>query len=196
MSILDPLEEQMARGDRWAERMPVLTEKRELIISKLLVPVSANRVVTTRNLPQIIIEAVNNPFYKQLSHLKDYEIVSLDCRGLKKGDAQGWMAIVAKAMEETTNMIVIIENLAEIPSGPLCDDPQYVENLLGHSWKNDKIFFGEYCIDRYKSNLSVILTATPEQKEFLGQRFRTDGYSWCEDFDQELEKIDNELDSL
>lgn len=196
MSILDPLEEQMARGDRWAERMPVLTEKRELIISELLVPVSANRVVTTRNLSQIIIEAVNDLFCKQLSHLKDYEIVSLDCRGLKKGDAQGWMAIVAKAVEETTNMIVIIENLAEIPSGPLCDDPQYVENLLGHSWKNDKIFFGEYCIDRSKSNLSVILTATPEQKEFLGQRFRADGYSWCEDFDQELEKIDNELDSL
>ena len=116
--------------------------------------------------------------------------------GLTKADAQGWMARVAKTVEETSNMIVIIENLAEISSGPLCDDPQYVENLLGHSWKNDKIFFGEYCIDRSKSNLSVILTATPEQKEFLGQRFRTDGYSWCEDFDQELEKIDNELDSL
>ena len=115
---------------------------------------------------------------------------------MKKGDAYGWMASLAKAVEKTPNMIVIIENLAEIPSGPLCDDPQYVENLLGHSWKNDKIFFGEYCIDRYKSNLSVILTATPEQKEFLGQRFRTDGYSWCEDFDVELDKIDNELDSL
>ena len=196
MSLLDPIDEQMALGDRWAERMPVLTEMRELLISELLVSVSANRVVTTRNLPQIIIEAVNDPFCKQLSHLKDYEIVSLDCRGLKKGDAHGWMARVAKTVEETSNMIVIIENLAEIPSGPLCDDPQYVENLLGHSWKNDKIFFGEYCIDRYKSNLSVILTATPEQKEFLGQRFRADGYSWCEDFDQELEKIDNELDSL
>ena len=196
MSLLDPIDEQMARGDRWAERMPVLTEKRELIISELLVPVSANRVVTTRNLPQIIIEAVNDPFYKQLSHLKGYEIVSLDCRGLKKGDAYGWMARVAKTVEETPNMIVIIENLAEIPSGPLCDDPQYVENLLGHSWKNDKIFFGEYCIDRSKSNLSVILTATPEQKEFLGQRFRTDGYSWCEDFDEELAKIDNKIKKL
>ena len=28
------------------------------------------------------------------------------------------------------------------------------------------------------------------------QRFRTDGYSWCEDFDVELDKIDNELGSL
>ena len=196
MSLLDPIDEQMARGDRWAEQMPVLTEKRELIISKLLVPVSANRVVTKRNLPQLICEAITNPISALLSRYKGREVVSLDCRGLKKGDAQGWMARVAKAVEETPNMIVIIENLAEIPSGPLCDDPQYVENLLGHSWKNDKIFFGEYCIDRSKSNLSVILTATPEQKEFLGQRFRADGYSWNEDFDQELEKIDNELDSL
>ena len=196
MSILDPIDEQMARGDRWAEQMPVLTEMRELIISKLLVPVSANRVVTKRNLPQLIYEAITNPISALLSRYKGREVVSLDCRGLKKGDAQGWMARVAKAVEETPNMIVIIENLAEIPSGPLCDDPQYVENLLGHSWKNDMIFFGEYCIDRYKSNLSVILTATPEQKEFLGQRFRADGYSWCEDFDVELDKIDNELDSL
>ena len=79
MSLLDHIDEQMARGDRWAERMPVLTEKREHIISELLVPVSANRVVTTRNLPQIIIEAVNDPFYKHLSHLKGCEVVSLDC---------------------------------------------------------------------------------------------------------------------
>ena len=194
MSLLDPIDEQMARGDRWAERMPVLTEKRELIISELLVPVSANRVVTTRNLPQIIIEAVNDPFYKQLSHLKDYEIVSLDCRGLTKGDAYGWMASLAKAVEETSNMIVIIENLAEIPSGPLCDDPQYVENLLGHSWKNDKIFFGEYEIDA--SELTVILTATPEYKDVLGQKYRTDGYSWCDDFDQRLEEIEEQLKAL
>jgi hypothetical protein len=167
---------------------------RELLISELLVPVSANRVVTTRNLSQIIIEAVNDPFCKQLSHLKGYEIVSLDCRGLTKADAQGWMAGLAKAVEETPNMIVIIENIADIPSDPLCDDPQYVLNLLGHSWKNEKIFFGDYSIDR--TQLTVILTATPEQKEFVGQQFRADGYSWCEDFDVELDKIEEQLSEL
>lgn len=204
MSLLDPIDEQMARGTRWAERIPVLTEERELLISEILDPGIVYRVVTERNLPQFIDKEIKSsgefitlPGRTEcLVRHKGREVVSLDCKGLKKGDAYGWMASLAKAVEKTPNMIVIIENLAEIPSGPLCDDPQYVENLLGHSWKNDKIFFGEYCIDRSKSNLSVILTATPEQKEFLGQRFRTDDYSWCEDFDVELEKIDNELDSL
>lgn len=192
MSILDPVDIQLPKGDRVIE---LLQDKEELIF-ELLGTASANRVVTKHNLPQLICKASTNPISELLSRHKGREVVSLDCRGLKKGDAYGWMARVAKAVEKTPNMIIIIENLAEIPSGPLCDDPQYVENLLGHSWKNDKIFFGEYCIDRSKSNLSVILTATPEQKEFLGQRFRADGYSWCEDFDQELAKIDNELDSL
>ena len=192
MSTLDTIEIQLQRDDRVME----LLQEREELIFELLGTASANRVVTKRNLPQLICEAISNPISALLSRYKGCEVVSLDCRGLKKGDAYGWMARVAKAVEKTPNMIVIIENLAEIPSGPLCDDPQYVENLLGHSWKNDKIFFGEYCIDRYKSNLSVILTATPEQKEFLGQRFRADGYSWCEDFDVELEKIEGQLSEL
>ena len=54
MSLLDPIDEHMARGDRWAERMPVLTEKRELLISEILGPGIVYRVVTERNLPQFI----------------------------------------------------------------------------------------------------------------------------------------------
>lgn len=190
MSLLDPIDELMARCDRVME----LLQEREELIFELLGTASANRVVTKRNLPQLICEAIANPISALLSRYKGYEVVSLDCRGLKKGDAYGWMARVAKAVEETPNMIVIIENLAEIPSGPLCDDPQYVLNLLGHSWKNEKIYFGDFSIDR--SQLTVILTATPEQKEFVGQQFRTDGYSWCEDFDEELAKIEEQLSEL
>ena len=202
MSLLDPIDEQIARGDRWAKRMPVLTEERELLISEILGPGIVYRVVTERNLPQFIDKEIKSsgefitlPGRTEcLARHKGREVVSLDCKGLKKGDAYGWMTLLAKAVKEAPNLIVIIENIADIPSDPLCDDPQYVLNLLGHSWKNEKIYFGDFSIDR--SQLTVILTATPEQKEFLGQRFRTDGYSWCEDFDQELEKIDNELDSL
>ena len=202
MSILDPLEEQLARGDRWAELMPVLTEKRELLISEILCPGIVYRVVTERNLPQFIDKEIKSsgefitlPGRTEcLARHKDREVVSLDCKGLKKSDAYGWMSLLAKTVEKTPNLIVIIENIADIPSDPLCDDPQYVLNLLGHSWKNEKIYFGDFSIDR--TQLTIILTATSEQKEFVGQQFRTDGYSWCEDFDQELEKIDNELDSL
>lgn len=190
MSLLDPIDELMARCDRVME----LLQEREELIFELLGTASANRVVTKRNLPQLICEAIANPISALLSRYKGYEVVSLDCRGLKKGDAYGWMARVAKAVEETPNMIVIIENLAEIPEGSQCDNPQYVENLLGHSWKNDKIFFGEYMINT--SNLTVILTFAPKYAEELGVKFRTDSYSWIPDFDEKLEHIEKELNSL
>lgn len=190
MSILDPVDIQLPKGDRVIE---LLQEKEELIF-ELLGTASANRVVTKHNLPQLICKASTNPISELLSRHKGREVVSLDCRNLCKGDAYGFMATIAKKVEQGQYPIVIIENLAKIPSGSLCDDPQYVENLLGHSWKNDKVFFGEYCIDR--SKLTIILTATPEQKDFLGQRFRTDGYSWCEDLDGELEKIELLLGEL
>jgi hypothetical protein len=190
MSILDPVDIQLPKGDRVIE---LLQEKEELIF-ELLGTASANRVVTNRNLSQLISEAISNPISELLSRYKGREVVSLDCRNLCKGDTYGFMATIAKKVEQGQYPIVIIENLAEIPEGSQCDNPQYVENLLGHSWKNDKVFFGEYCIDR--SKLTIILTATPEQKEFLGQRFRADGYSWCEDFDVELDKIEEQLSEL
>lgn len=202
MSLLDPIDKQMEQGTRWAERMPVLAEEMESLVSGLLALGVVCRVITELNLPQFIdAEFKNIRDLIKTSGRSDYlarhkgrEIVSLDCKSLTKADAYGWMALLAKAVEKTPNLIVIIENIADIPSDPLCDDPQYVLNLLGHSWKNEKIFFGDFSIDR--TQLTVILTATPEQKEFVGQQFRTDGYSWCEDFDQELAKIDNEIKSL
>lgn len=190
MSTLDPIDIQLQRGDRV---MKLLQEREELIF-ELLGTASANCVVTNRNLPLLISEAISNPISELLSRYKGREVVSLDCRGLCKGDAYGFMAIIAQKVGLGQYPIVIIENLAEIPEGSQCDNPQYVENLLGHSWKNDNIFFGEYCIDR--SKLIVVLTVTPEQKEFLVQQFRTNGYSWCEDFDQELEKIERQLNEL
>ena len=54
MSLLDPIDEQMEQGTRWAERIPVLTEERELLISEILDPGIVYRVVTERNLPQFI----------------------------------------------------------------------------------------------------------------------------------------------
>jgi hypothetical protein len=190
MSRLDSIDEETPQKNRTIE----LLQERELLFFALLIPVSAHRVVTTHNLPQLIAAAIENPSTEYLSRYKGREIVSLDCRSLIKGGARRWMAKLAKKVEKTPNLIVVIENIANLPSGLFRDDPQYVENLLGHSWKNENIFFGKNCISR--SQLTVILTATPEQKEFLGQRFRTDGYSWKEDFDQELDAIEKELKSL
>lgn len=190
MSTLDPIDIQLQRGDRVME----LLQEREELIFELLGTVSANCVVTNCNLSQLISEAISNPISELLSRHNGREVVSLDCRGLCKGDAYGFMAIIAQKVGQGQHPIVIIENLAEIPAGSQCDNPQYVENLLGHSWKNDKIFFGEYMIDA--SNLTVILTFAPKYAEELGVKFRADSYSWMPDFDEKLEYIEKELNSL
>ena len=190
MSILDPIEETMANGPKIME----LEQERELEIFSILSPVSANRVVTSHNLSELLRHSLDKATFKYLSRHKNREIVSIDCKSMTNADVYGTMATIAKRVKETPDLIIVINNIAEVYNDPACESPQYVENLLGHSWKNDKIFFGEYEIDA--SELTVILTATPEYKDVLGQKYRTDGYSWCEDFDQELEKIDNELDSL
>lgn len=190
MSTLDTIEIQLQRDDRVME----LLQEREELIFELLGTASANRVVTNRNISQLISETISNPISELLSRHKGREVVSLDCRGLCKGDAYGFMAIIAQKVGQGQHPIVIIENLAEIQEGSQCDNPQYVENLLGHSWKNDKIFFGEYMIDT--SNLTVILTFAPKYAEELGVKFRTDSYSWIPDFDEKLEHIEKELNSL
>ena len=190
MSILDPIEETMANGPKIME----LLQERELEISSILSPVSANRVVTNHNLSALLRHSIDNATFEYLSQDKNREIVSIDCKSMTNADVYGAMVTIAKRVKETPDLIIVINNIAEVYNDPDCESPQYVENLLGHSWKTDKIFFGEYEIDA--SELTVILTATPEYKDVLGQKYRTDGYSWCDDFDQRLKEIEEQLKVL
>ena len=190
MSILDPIEETMAKCDKVME----LLQEKELKIFSILIPVSAKRVVTSHNLSELLRHSLDKATFKHLSRYKNREIISIDCKSMTNADAYGAMASIAKKVKKTPDLIIVINNIAEVYNDPACESPQYVENLLGHSWTNDKIFFGEYEIDA--SELTVILTATPEYKDVLGQKYRTDGYSWCEDFDQRLEEIEKQLKAL
>ena len=190
MSILDPIEETMANGPKIME----LEQERELEISSILSPVSANRVVTNHNLSELLRYSLDKATFEYLSQYKNHKIVSIDCKSMTNADVYGAMATIAKRVKEIPDLIVIINNIAEVYNDPACECPQYVENLLGHSWKNDKMDFGECKIDA--SELTVILTATPEYKDVLGQKYRTDGYSWHEDFDQRLEEIEEQLKAL
>lgn len=148
---------------------------------------SANIVVTEHNFLQLLKDVLRSASGERLSKYKDCDIVSLDCKKLTKGeDAFGWMVSLAKKVEQTPKLIVVIENLAEIFNKPMCNDTQYMANLLGHSWKNEKIDFGGYCIDR--SELTIIIPVTQEQKMDLYQ-LRTDNYSWFVNFDEEFEKV-------
>lgn len=183
-----------------------LLKEREDLFAVLLASgnVGASRVPTKHNLPQllsdVIAKADSSPILTRLAAGR--EIVVLDCRKLIKGVAREWITNIVKRAMAGEKFIVIIENITEIPSGPanMYDDPQYVENILGHVWKEDYISIGlwEFGLDRSfpHRELSVILTSSPEHADELGKKFRFDSFSWFGQFDDELERIQQELDNL
>ena len=190
MSLLGNLERNLSNG----EKVLKLEARREMEIFSLLIPVSAHRVVTNKNLSHFLLDSLNKASYEYLSRYKNREIFSIDCKGMTNADALGTMATIAKMVKKTPDMVIVINNIAEIYDDPNCENPQYVENLLGHSWKNDRICFDKYEIDARK--FTVILTATPEYKDVLGQKYRADSYLWHGDFDQKMEEIEEQLKSL
>ena len=108
---------------------------------------------------------------------KHRRVVSLDCRGLKKGDALGWMKALS---QDDDNLIVVLENVTQIPEGDLgvYDDRRYVENLLIRSWKNEDIYFDDSHINR--RNHTIILTCPPEDAEKLQTECSACSYAWWE----------------
>lgn len=110
---------------------------------------------------------------------KHRRVLSLDCRGLKKGDALGWMKALS---QDDDNLIVVLENATQIPEGDLSvyDDSKYVENLLTRSWKNDVVYFDDTQIDR--RNLTVILTCPLEDEQKLMKECSSCSYAWVENF--------------
>ena len=63
-------------------------------------------------------------------------IYSIDCKTLCKNDAIGFLEIMSK-QSDLVRPIVLIENITEIPDeDSVHDNPEYVKNILIHSWKN------------------------------------------------------------
>lgn len=121
---------------------------------------------------------------------KGRKVIPKDCRGLKKGDALGWIRDFSK---EDKDAIIVIENVTRIPEGDsaLYDPKQYVENILVRSWKNDDVYIDDYHIDR--RNLTVILTCPPEDEEQLRAICSMCSYAWVGDIEN---KIENKLAEL
>ena len=115
---------------------------------------------------------------------KHRRVVSLDCRGLKKGDALGWIREISK---DDKDAIVVLENVTQIPEGDpaLYDPKQYVENILVRSWKNNDIYIDDYHIDR--RNLTLILTCPPEDEEQLRAVCSICSYAWVGDIEKKIE---------
>ena len=190
MGLLKGQETTQIDGDKVTE----LLKEQESLVYELLDTTSINRVVTKHNLPCLIGGSIKKAYFELLSDYKDHKIVNIDCKKATKADAYGWMVSLAKAVKENQKLIVIIEDIAELPTEMPSDDRLYIENLLGHSWKNKRVTFGEHEIDT--TVLPVILTATPEYADQLGQMFRTDSYSWISDFDEEWEAIQHKLSEI
>jgi hypothetical protein len=44
--------------------------------------------------------------------------------------------------------------------------------------------------------MTVILTGTPDQKEVLGSKYRTDGFAWIESLDEELKDLNDRIKKI
>lgn len=44
--------------------------------------------------------------------------------------------------------------------------------------------------------MTILLTALPEHKEELEHRYKTDSYSWVDDFDAELDDLQKAMNDL
>jgi hypothetical protein len=121
---------------------------------------------------------------------KERTLLSVDCRTLCKGDAYGWLKAISEGMKNGTlnKPILVIENVDQIPDGDrnIYDDPQYVENILVRSWKNELINIGDFYLDR--RDISVILICSANNQTRLGNACRECSYPWCGDFEEWLEK--------
>ena len=135
-------------------------------------------------------ERLERDFISHHDEHKERTLLSLDCRTLKKGDAYGWLKLISEGMKNDTlnEPILVIENVDQIPDGDrnIYDDPQYVENILVRSWKNEHINIGDFYLDRRE--ISIILTCSPDNQTRLGNACRECSFPWCGDFEEWLKK--------
>ena len=115
-------------------------------------------------------------------------IYSIDCRTLRKNDAIGFLEILSK-QSDLVRPIVLIENITEIPDeDSVHDNPEYVKNVLIHSWKkpmND--FYNPISKNHFyikPENFIVLLTApSVPQKNTLETVWRaSDGFAFGGDY--------------
>ena len=115
-------------------------------------------------------------------------IYSIDCRTLRKNDAIGFLEILSK-QSDLVRPIVLIENITEIPDeDSVHDNPEYVKNILIHSWKNPiNDFYNPISKNHFhiKPDDFVVLLTAPSvpQKNTLETVWRaSDGFAFGGDY--------------
>jgi hypothetical protein len=183
MSILD-IDEIMPNLDKLL--------KVEKIIAAVLLRYGGVKCVVSKGDLDIKNSIINRFSEVQKEH-KERDYLSLDCRGLRKGDACGWLKAISEGIKNGTlnKPILVIENVDQIPDGDrnIYDDPLYVENILVRSWKNELINISDFYIDRRE--LTVILTCSPENQTLLGNACRICSYAWLGEFEEWYNRIKN-----
>ena len=112
------------------------------MINKFVIDVRTNYITPGSN---IYTKGVFSPDASELTippvlqEHKDRSFITLDCRGLRKGDALGFLHSLSQ-LPTNHKPIVIINHITDIPrAGSNIDNPEQVENHLLHSWHNDVI---------------------------------------------------------
>lgn len=115
-------------------------------------------------------------------------IYSIDCKTLCKNDAIGFLEIMSK-QSDLVRPIVLIENITEIPDeDSVHDNPEYVKNILIHSWKNPiNDFYNPISKNHFhiKPDDFVVLLTAPSvpQKNTLETVWRaSDGFAFGGDY--------------
>lgn len=115
-------------------------------------------------------------------------IYSIDCKTLCKNDAIGFLEIMSK-QSDLVRPIVLIEYITEIPDeDSVHDNPEYVKNILIHSWKNPiNDFYNPISKNHFhiKPDDFVVLLTAPfvPQKNTLETVWRaSDGFAFGGDY--------------
>lgn len=116
-----------------------------------------------------MLDKDNSPLNSMLQRHIGRPVYTLDCRKLRKGDAIGWLEEVAK-LPKSPKPILVIENITEIPDEDANhDNPQYLRNVLMHSWKNPvNDLFNSNTQNSFKivtADYSIFIIWTPENRE-------------------------------
>ena len=146
---------------------------------------------TKTSLHEKIELVIKNAWFDELKEHLSRPIISLDCRPLRKGDAAGWMRLLAAVAD---NQIVVLNYVTQIPDGErtIFDDPIFVENLLVRSWKNEDVYFEDLHIDRRK--MTIILACPKEDEDKLRNICASCSYSWWGNFDVMQKAFDDYID--
>lgn len=151
---------------------------------------------------QQIISQAEEPMWEPLKKHAGRPIRVLDCKTLRKYDAIGWLEAVSKLPKSPTP-ILVIENITEIPEeNAVHDNPKYVENLLVHSWKNEKIdhyFKGPDQVSRKFTLKShdylVFLTWSPDRASKINNVWNaSDNLAWIGNFQKYKDDFISDLD--